>query len=179
MQNNRINGKANFFPSVAFHSVMILLLLFLSWKVSDKYITISSIPWGVISILLAPIGNSIALYLKLNETKKNVTEDISRAELRRLDIIVNRKRNFIIFTLILQLMTIALIAIVSLSSNTPLFSEHVKFLTNISISAMIASLYTIFPSILGIKDVFDFEAKIKHRKVQGKRMKQTLEKLAK
>ncbi|HGM7400459.1 TPA: hypothetical protein ACKQGK_004433 [Serratia marcescens] len=166
-----------FLPSAAMHLVVIVLLFFVAWKIADKYIVLSSIPWGVLTILLAPIAYSIALFHKLSETRKNVAEDISKGEARRLALLVDRKRNSSITLLIIQITIILFIAILSLSNGNEVIQNHIKPLTNLAISLMVCSFYSILPSVLGIKEVNDFEAKIKQRKAQNKRVKATLEKL--
>lgn len=165
-------------PSAAFHLVAILLLSYFTWKFSSKYISLDSIPWPVVVVLTAAVANSITLYTKLSETKKNAAEDLSRTELRHLNQIVERKRLSTLIVMVLQIFVVLGVVLISMAGKQELITDHIKILTNIVMSAIACSLYSAIPMILGIKEVFDFEAVIKNRKKNIKRQSETLKKLA-
>lgn len=180
MQNNDAhkNSKKSS-PSLAFHLAVLAVLSFIVWKISDRFIALSAIPWGVIAILLAPIANSIALFHKLSETKKNAVDDLNKSETRRFFRMISRKRNQTVAVIIFQISIILYVAIISMIGQPEELEPYFKVLSNIAIISMTCSLYTIIPSILGIKEISDFEATIKKRKVEKKRLASALEKLAK
>lgn len=157
--------------------VILLLVCFFTWKIASRFVFMVTIPWGVITILLLPIANSIALFHKLSETRKNVAEDITNAESRKLLIIVSRKRNAAITSLILQIIVIAFVAILSLAGTPEPLKEYGKIISNITVTMVVASLYSIIPSVIGIMEVYDFEAIIKERKRQKKKIKNAVTKL--
>ncbi|MBV4366265.1 hypothetical protein [Erwinia phyllosphaerae] len=178
---SKSNGRFKWLrsPSAAFHLVVLLLLSFFTWKFSSKYISLDSIPWPVIVVLTAAVANSITLYTKLSETKKNAAEDLSRTELRHFNQIVERKRSSTLIVMILQILVVLGVILISMAGKQELISDHIKTLTNIVVSAIACSLYSAIPMLLGIKEVFDFEAVIKNRKKIIKRQSETLKKLAK
>lgn len=177
---NKNNGRFKWLrsPSAAFHLVALLLLSYFTWKFSSKYISLDSIPWAVVVVLTAAVANSITLYTKLSETKKNAAEDLSRTELRHLNQIVERKRLATLIVMVLQILVVLGVVLISMAGKQELVSDHIKALTNIVMSAIACSLYSAIPMLLGIKEVFDFEAVIKNRKKNIKRQAETLKKLA-
>lgn len=72
--------------------VVVVLLMFTAWFIANKYIILTSIPWGVLTILILPIASSATLFHKLSETQKNVAEDLSRNEQRRLTRLIKEKK---------------------------------------------------------------------------------------
>jgi len=174
--NGRFKGLRS--PSAAFHLVAILVLSYFTWKFSSKFVSLDSIPWPVVVVLTAAVANSVTLYTKLSETKKNVTEDLSRTELRHLNQIVDRKRSSTLFVMVLQILVALGVILISMAGKQELVSSHIKILTNFIMSAIACSLYSVIPMLLGIKEVFDFEAIIKARKKNSKRQSETLKKLA-
>ncbi|MGX9377472.1 hypothetical protein ACWXV6_22150 [Pantoea ananatis] len=166
-------------PSRAFHLVVVFLLMFAAWIISNKYIIITSIPWGVITILALPIASSGTLLHKLSETKKNVVEGISRDERRRLMRLISHKSKATLFMFIVQIAIILFVALVSLATGSEIINEHIKIITNLVICSLVFSLYSLIPIALGIKEVIDFESLIKTRQTADKRKKSALAKLGK
>ncbi len=177
MTKDATQKATNFQPSAAFHLVVIALLSFGSWEIADRFVAMTSIPWGIITILVAPIAYSITLFHKLSETTKNVAEDLSKDEARRLRRLINHKRNLCIATMIIQIIIVAFMAVLSLSGQLTEVTSVAHKLSNLAVVTVIISLYSFIPSVLGVKEVNDFEAIIKSRKAQNKRTNATLKKL--
>lgn len=169
----------NLQPSRAFHLVVVAMLMFSAWFSADKFITLSSIPWGVLTILMLPIASSATLFHKLSETKKNVAEDLSRDEQRRLTRLITNKSRATLFMLALQISIIIFVAIISLGGESDSIKENIKPISNSVVCALVFSLYSLIPVLLGVKEVIDFEALIKIRKTSNNRKKSALTKLGK
>lgn len=166
-------------PSRTFHLVIFVMLMFATWYASDKFITLVSIPWGVLTILMLPIASSATLFHKLSETKKNVAEDLSRNEQRRLTRLIIKKSRATLLMLVLQITIIIFVAIISLGGESDLIKDNIKIISNSVVCALVFSLYSLIPVLLGIKEVIDFESFIKVRKTRNKRKKAALTKLGK
>lgn len=175
-ENGRIKWLRS--PSAALHLVAVLLLSYFTWNFSSEFISLDSIPWPVVVVLTAAVANSVTLYTKLSETKKNAAEDLSRTELRHLDQIVGRKRLSVLLVLIIQIIVVLGVILISMAGRQELISSHIKELTNIIMCAIAFSLYSAIPMLIGIKEVFDFEALIKKRKRNLTRQSEALKKLA-
>ncbi len=169
----------NLQPSRAFYLVVAAMLMLTAWFCADKFIILSSIPWGVLTILMLPIASSATLFHKLSETKKNVAEDLSRDEQRRLTGLISQKSRATLFMLSLQITIIAFVAIISLGGESELIKENIKLISNSVVCALVFSLYSLIPVLLGVKEVIDFESLIKTRKTSNKRKKSALTKLGK
>ncbi|CNE40283.1 MULTISPECIES: hypothetical protein [Yersinia] len=178
-KSNSITTNDRSVPSAAFNLVVIVLLVAITWLVSSKYIApyMLTIPWSALTILLVPLGSCVALLHELSKVQKNVTEDITKTEARRLKHIVRTKQRTSLFTLIFQVIIIAINIILSLASPSDVVQLHKEFLINFSTSMMIVSLYLIIPSVLGIKEINDFETKVKRRKVDNKNLKSAISRL--
>lgn len=169
----------NLQPSRAFHLVVAAMLMLTSWFCADKFIILASIPWGVLTILMLPIASSATLFHKLSETKKNVAEDLSRDEQRRLTRLISEKSRATLFMLSLQIAIIAFVAIISLGGESELIKENIKLISNSVVCTLVFSLYSLIPVLLGVKEVIDFESLIKTRKTSNKRIKSALTRLGK
>lgn len=178
--NDQGNKRAfNLQPSRAFHLVVMVMLMYAAWFISEKYITLSSVPWGVLTILMLPIASSATLFHKLFETRKNVAEDLSRDEQRRLARLIKNKSRATLFMLGLQITIIIFVALISLGGNSEIITEHIKIITNLVVCALVFALYSLIPVLLGVKEVIDFESFIKIRKTNNNRKKAALTKLGK
>lgn len=169
----------NLQPSRAFHLVVVALLMHAAWHIAEKFIILASVPWGVLTILILPIASSATLFHKLSETKKNVVEDLSRNEQRRLTRLIRNKSRATLFMLGLQILIVIFVSLVSLGSGSDAIKENIKILSNLVVCALVFSLYSLIPVLLGVKEVIDFESLIKVRKTSNKRKKSALTKLGK
>lgn len=169
----------NLQPSGCFHLVVVVLLMFVAWTIASKYIILTSVPWGVLTILILPIASSVTLFHKLSETKKNVAEDLSRDEQRRLAKLISKKSKTTLFMLVLQIAIIIFVAVISLGSESDSIKSHIQIFTKLLLCALFFSLYSLIPVLLGVKEVIDFEALIKIRKTLTKRKSSALSKLGK
>ena len=169
----------NLQPSRAFHLVVVTLLMCTAWFVASKFIILSSVPWGVLTILILPIASSATLFHKLSETKKNVAEDLSRDEQRRLERLIKNKSRATLFMLALQISIIVFVALISLGNESETIKEHIQIISKLVVCTLIFSLYSLIPVLLGVKEIIDFEGLIKTRKALNKRKKNALAKLGK
>ncbi|WP_234083697.1 hypothetical protein [Enterobacter quasiroggenkampii] len=169
----------NLQPSRAFHLVVVVLLMYAAWYIANKYISLTSVPWGVLTILILPIASSATLFHKLSETKKNVAEDLSRDEQRRLTRLIKNKSRATLFMLSLQIFIIIFVALISLGGESESIKEHIHTISKFVVCALVFSLYSLIPVLLGVKEVIDFEGLIKTRKTINKRKKSALTKLGK
>ncbi len=169
----------NLQPSRAFHLVVVAMLIYAAWSIADKFIILNTIPWGVLTILILPIASSVTLFHKLFETRKNVAEDLSRDEQRRLKRLISQKSNATLLMLVLQIFIIIFVALISLGGESAIIKDNSKIISNLVICALVFSLYSLIPVLLGVKEVIDFEALIKIRKTAHKRKKSALTKLGK
>ncbi|WP_051863117.1 hypothetical protein [Xenorhabdus bovienii] len=165
--------------SGAFHLVVAIVIAILGTWLSSKVISesVTSFPWGVVTILLLPTGYCINLLIKLSETKKNIIEDLTRSEGRSLTLIINRKIYNSIIILAFQFIIAGIIVILSVGSIPDFLDGYQRNIVGLVIGLTISSLYLVIPSIFGIKEVNDFEALIKYRKAQAKKIKTALNKL--
>ncbi|PLD99013.1 hypothetical protein B6I64_18340 [Klebsiella pneumoniae] len=150
-----------------------------AWFVANKFIILSSVPWGVLTILILPIASSATLFHKLSETKKNVAEDLSRDEQRRLERLIKNKSRATLFMLALQISIIVFVALISLGNESETIKEHIQIISKLVVCTLIFSLYSLIPVLLGVKEVIDFEGLIKTRKALNRRKKNALAKLGK
>lgn len=178
---NREAAKCIFYqqPSRAFHLVVVVLLMSTAWFVANKYIILTSIPWGVLTILILPIASSATLFHKLSETKKNVAEDLSRNEQRRLTRLIKEKSRATLFMLTLQISIIIFVALISLGNESSFVQQHIHTISKFVVCTLFFSLYSLIPVLLGVKEVIDFEGLIKTRETLNKRKKSALSKLGK
>jgi hypothetical protein len=73
--------------------------------------------------------------------------------------------------LVLQITIIIFVAIISLGGESDLIKNNIKIISNSVVCALVFSLYSLIPVLLGIKEVIDFESFIKVRKTRNKRKK--------
>ena len=109
--------------------------------------------------------------------QKNVTEDLTKSEYKRLGRIVSSKQKMSIFTIFCQLTVIATNIILSLSFSSTALDPYKANIMNAAVSMLMVSIYLVIPSALGIKEISDFEAKVKRRKIDKKNLRKALSKL--
>jgi len=167
-------------PSVILNLVIITAISLISWNFSSKFIApnIETVPWGFVTILILPIGSWIALLNELSKVQKNVSDDISRSESRRLEYIVSSKQKASGCTLVFQLIVIAVNISIIFASSSLLLAPYKADMINALMSMMIVSLYLIIPAVLGIKEISDFETKVKRRKIDQAKTKKALSRLS-
>ena len=81
--------------------------------------------------------------------------------------------------LILQISIIIFVALISLGGESEAIKEHIQTISKLVVCALVFSLYSLIPVLLGVKEVIDFEGLIKTRKTINKRKKSALTKLGK
>ncbi|MCK9605297.1 MAG: hypothetical protein M0R33_02480 [Methylomonas sp.] len=132
-----------------------------------------AIPWAIVSLFLLPLTLCVQLILKLWDLKE--LSDITRDERRRLKAIIRGKtRQFFIAICYYVLSACIVVTLyVFLSSDVGLFKAVIK------ITGMLLgiSMFSILLILLEMKEISDFNAKLKERALAKKRQKSALKRL--